>query len=81
MTPLRKKMIREMELRNFAYRTKKKYLESVTAFAKFYNTPPDKITYEMVEDYLLYLKTEKSLSPSTIRGYLERLKFFYNSVL
>lgn len=81
MTQLRKKMIREMELRNFAYRTKKKYLESVTAFAKFYNTPPDKITYEMVEDYLLYLKTEKSLSPSTIRGYLERLKFFYNSVL
>lgn len=81
MTKLRKKMIREMELRNLAYRTQKKYLEAVTALAKYYNTSPDRITYEMVEDYLIYLKTVKSLSPSTIRGYLDRLKFFYNSVL
>lgn len=80
MTRLREKMIREMELRNLSYRTQKKYLEAVTALAKFYKTPPDRISYEMIEDYLLYLKTVKQLAPSTIRGYLDRLKFFYNSV-
>ncbi len=80
MTMLRKKMIREMELRNLSYNTQKKYLEAVAAIAKFYKTSPDKISYEMIEDYLLYLKTVKLLSPSTISAYLDRLKFFYNSV-
>jgi len=81
MSKLRENMIRAMELRNLAPNTKRGYLTSITALANHYQTPPDKITYEMVEDFLLYLKNDKALAPSTLRTYAERFKFFYNTVL
>ena len=59
MTELREKMIREMELRNLSENTQRSYLQAVFALAKYYMQSPDKMTKEMIEDYLLYLKKEK----------------------
>ena len=59
MTELREKMIREMELRNLSENTQRYYLQAVFALAKYYMQSPDKMTKEMIEDYLLYLKKEK----------------------
>jgi len=81
MSQLREKMIRAMELRNLAPNTKRGYLTSITALANHYQTPPDKITYEMVEDFLLYLKNDKTLAPNSLRTYAGRFQFFYNTVL
>ncbi len=81
MTELRQMMIREMDLRNLSQKTQEVYLRSTAALAMFYNTPPDKITYEMIEDYLLYLKNVKCLEPGSIKVYLGGLTFFYNKVL
>ena len=53
MSTLREKMIKEMDLRNLAPNTKRGYLTSITALANHYQTSPDKITYEMVEDFIL----------------------------
>jgi hypothetical protein len=41
MTPLRKKMIKAMELRNLAKGTQYYYLLAVNGIARFYNQPPD----------------------------------------
>ena len=81
MTALRQKMTREMDLRNWAPSTKKSYLKTMTGLANHYMTPPDKISHEMVEDYMIYLIKDKKLSPSTLQSYASRFKFFYNQLL
>ena len=81
MTLLREKVIREMELRNFSKNTQKAYLSSITTLANHYRMSPDKITYRMSEDFILYLKNDKKLAIGTIRAYVDRFKFFYNIVL
>ncbi len=81
MTKLREKMVREMDLRNWAPSTKQAYLKTMTGLAGYYKTPPDKITHRMVEDYMLYLIKDKKLSPSSLQSYAARFRFFYNQFL
>jgi integrase/recombinase XerD len=81
MTELREKMIREMELRNLSRNTQKSYLQAVYGLAKHYAQSPDKMTKEMIEDYLLYLKKEKGKALTTIGSAITGLRFFYSHVL
>jgi integrase/recombinase XerD len=81
MTELRQKMIRAMELKNLSHRTQKAYLAAVTGIAKHYQKPPDQLTQEMIEDYLLYLKNEKGIAPNSRGTVLTGLRFFYNYVM
>ena len=81
MTELRQKMIREMELKNLSIHTRRTYLAAVTGLARHYHQSPEKITKEMVEDYLLYLKNEKGNAPATCGIVLTGLRFFYKHVL
>jgi integrase/recombinase XerD len=81
MTELRKKMIREMELRDLARNTQRTYLNAVIGLAKHYMQSPDNVTKEMIEDYLLYLKKEKGHAATTIGTAITGLRFFYNHVL
>jgi len=81
MSKLRKRMIKLMELKNLSKNTMRGYLSAITSLAKHYKMPPDKISYEMVEDYFLYLKNYKSLSSSSLHSYAGRFKYFYNTVL
>lgn len=81
MTELREKMIREMELRNLSKNTQKSYLQAVYGLAKHYTQSPDKMTKEMIEDYLLYLKKEKGKALTTIGSAITGLRFFYSHVL
>ena len=81
MSELRQRMIREMELRDFAEKTQKAYLWSVKGLAKYYMRSPDRIGQKEVEDYLLYLKNEKKAAYSTRNQITSGLKFFYNETL
>ena len=54
MTELRQKMIRAMELKNLSTNTQRTYLTAVSGLAKHYHKSPDKLSKEMIEDYLLY---------------------------
>ncbi len=80
MTKLRQKMIRAMELKNLSNHAQRAYLAAVTGLAKHYQLSPDKLTKEMIEDYLLYLKNEKGNAPNSCAGVLTGLRFFYNHV-
>jgi integrase/recombinase XerD len=80
MTPLRKKMIRAMELRNLSHHTQRSYLGAVKGLSRHYQKSPDKLTKEMIEDYLLYLKKEKGSAPNSCCAVLSGIKFFYNNV-
>jgi len=80
MTPLRKKMIRAMELRNLSHHSQRAYLSAVKGLARHYGQSPDKLTKEMVEDYLLYLRNDNGSAPNSCCTVLSGLRFFYNHV-
>jgi site-specific recombinase XerD len=80
MTKLRQKMIRAMELKNLSANTQRRYLSAVTGLAKHYQRSPVKITKEMIEDYLLYLKNDKGRAPNSCASALSGLRFFYKNV-
>ena len=80
MTELRQKMIRAMDLKDLSKHTQRTYLAAVTGLAKHYRTSPDKLTQEMIEDYLLYLKNVKGNAPNTRGTVLTGLRFFYGHV-
>ena len=80
MTELRQKMIRAMELKNLSDNTQRRYLSAVTGLAKHYQQSPVKITKEMIEDYLLYLKNDKGCAPNSCTSALSGLRFFYKNI-
>jgi site-specific recombinase XerD len=74
-------MLEEMNLRNFAPTTQKAYLYAVTKLAQYYKRPPDELGKEQIRSYLLYLTTERKLSPNTMTMLISGLRFFYNETL
>ncbi len=78
---LRDRMIEEMQLRNFAASTQKSYLYTITKLAQYYNRPPDQLGKEQIRSYLLYLTTERKLSPNTMTALIAGLRFLYNETL
>jgi site-specific recombinase XerD len=81
MTELRQQMIRAMDLKNLSNHSKRSYLAAVCRLSAYYHTSPENITDEMIDDYLLYLKNEKGLAPSSCICALTGLRFFYTNVL
>ncbi len=80
MSKLRQKMIRAMELKNLSDNTQRTYLTAVTGLTKHYQKSPDKLSKEMIEDYLLYLKNDKGKCPNSCASALSGLRFFYKHV-
>ncbi len=79
MSELRKKMIKEMEFRNFAKSTHEAYLRAVVGIAIHYKKSPDKISEAEIYDYLK--KKKKTLQYSTCNVAISGLRFFYNETL
>jgi len=77
MTPLRQRMIADMQLRGLADRTQQSYLSAVHHLARYYQKSPDQLTDEELRQYFLYLRNEKRLAPSTIHVALNALRFLY----
>ncbi len=81
MSELRKKMIKAVELRNLSKNTQRSYLAAVSGLAKHYKKSPDKISKDMIEDYLLYLKNGKKNAFNSVGSVVSGLRFFFNNVL
>ena len=81
MTELGNKMIKSMEVRNLSTNTERSYLAAVCGLARHYNKSPDKVSKDMVEDYLLYLRSEKGLASNTVGTTVSGLRCLYNHVL
>jgi site-specific recombinase XerD len=81
MTPLRQKLIDEIQLRGFSIHTQDSYVRSVTGLARFYHRSPDQINDEELKSYLLYLLRERKLGVSSLIVAVSGLRFFYGKVL
>ena len=69
MTPLRKRMIEDMQLRNFAPGTQRSYVHHVEEFARYFRRSPEHLDLEAVRQFQLYLIEERALSASTINTF------------
>ena len=80
-TPLREKMIYDMQLERLAPITQRIYLKAVSGLAAFYRCSPDRLEPEHIRAYLHHLLTERQLSWSACNQAAAGLKFFYTKTL
>jgi integrase/recombinase XerD len=81
MTPLRQRMIEDLQLRGLSARTQEMYVRAVRQLAAHYHKSPDQITEEELRDSFLYLKNIKHYSRSASTIALCGLTFFYEHTL
>jgi integrase/recombinase XerD len=81
MTPLRKRMLEDMQLRNLAPETQRNYIHHVAGFAKYFGKSRELLDLEAVRQYQLYLLNERKLSPETINQYISAIQFLYLTTL
>ncbi len=81
MTPLRQRMIDDMQLRNLAPETQRNYIAHCAAFAKFFGKSPELLDQEAVREYLRYQLNERRLQPESINQQVSALKFLYLTTL
>jgi len=81
MTPLRQRMVQEMELRRFTPRTIESYVAAIVGLATFYHRSPDQLKLEEVRSYLHHLLSERRLSQGTCNLRAAAITFLYREVL
>jgi site-specific recombinase XerD len=81
MTPLRQKLIDEIQLRGFSIHTQDSYVRCVTGLARFYRRSPDKIADDEIKAYLLHLLRIKKLAVGSLIVAVSALRFFFGQVL
>ena len=77
MTPLRQKLIDEIQLRGFSPNTQRSYVRSVAGLAQFYHRSPDQIGDDQIKAYLLHLLRIKKLAVSSLIVAVSALRFFF----
>jgi integrase/recombinase XerD len=81
MTSLRKRMIEDMEVRNFSPLSQTVYLHHVSLFARHFGKSPALLGPEEIRAYQVYLTNEKKLATSTLRVAGGALRFLYKVTL
>lgn len=81
MTPLRMRMIRELELQRKAPKTVEAYVTAVAQLATHYGRSPEWIELEEVRSFLHHLIAEKKLSFSSVNQKLAGIRFLWRDVL
>ena len=81
MTPLRQRMVEDMQLRNFSAQTIRAYLHCVAAFAQHFHTSPEHLGPEHVRTYQLFLVQDKQRAWPTVVQTVCALRFFYTVTL
>lgn len=81
MTQLRKRMLEELQRRNYSPNTSRAYLRAVEEFARYFGKSPDKLRQEHLRQYQLHLLQDRELTVGTIVGRIAALRFFFVKVL
>jgi integrase/recombinase XerD len=81
MTQLRKRMLEELQRRNYSPNTIRPYLYAVEDFARYFGKSPDKLGQDHLRQYQLHLLNDCELTVETIVGRIAALRFFFVKVL
>lgn len=81
MTPLRRRMLEDMQLRGLSARTQGCYVTAVRQLADHYRRSPDQLTEEDLRQYFLHLANEKKVARATATIALCGIRFFFTHTL
>jgi integrase/recombinase XerD len=81
VTPLRQRMLEDLQIRHYSPTTIRLYLHSVAEFARHFHKPPDQLGPEQIRQYQLFLIKDKQASPSTCVQLVCALRFLYTHTL
>jgi len=81
MTPLRQRMLDDMQIRNLASSTQRAYVEHVARFARHFGRSPALLGPKEIRAYQVYLATDKQSAPATIGIAVAALRFLYTVTL
>jgi integrase/recombinase XerD len=81
MTPLRRRMIEDMELKNLSAVTIRTYVSRVAHFAAHFRRSPERLGRDEARAYLLHLVQERKVSWSVYNQTLCALRFCYEVTL
>src|SRR5215471_18834533 len=80
MTPLRRRMLEDMQIRNYSLHTMDRYLRYMAQFAKHFDTSPDRLGPEHIRTYQLHLHHTPASEGVFIQTVCA-LRFFYETTL
>jgi integrase/recombinase XerD len=81
MTPLRHRMIEDMQIRNLAHRTQVSYVEQVGRFARHFGKSPELLGPAEIRAWQLHLTQDKRLAASSISVAVAALRCLYTVTL
>ena len=81
MTPLRRRMIEDMQIRNLSPQTQRAYVEQVARFARHFGQSPERLGRAEIRAWQIYLIEERRLAASSISVAVAALRFFYTVTL
>jgi len=77
VTHLRRKMLEELERRNYSADTTRRYLRIVERFAQHFGKSPDKLGPDHIRTYQAYLLKVRNLDPGSVENHVAALRFLY----
>ena len=77
MTHLRKRMLEELQRRNYSEGTTRAYLQAVQQFAVHFGRSPDKLGPDDLRSYQAYLLVERKLAVASVVARVAALRFFF----
>ena len=76
VSPLRQRMISDMELAGYTKETQTCYIGAVVKLQDHYKIRPDKLSEKQVQQYILWLRNEKKVPKGTFQTNWSGIKFF-----
>jgi integrase/recombinase XerD len=81
MTPLRQRLLEDMQIRNLSVNTQRSYVEQISRFARHFSQSPLALGPEEIRAYQVYLTNERKLAPGSIVIAVSALRFLYKVTL
>ena len=81
MSPLRRRMIEDMQIRNLTPNTQRVYVAHLVRLACYFGKSPDLLGPAEIRTYLIHLTQERRLAASSIIVAVSAFRFFYTVTL
>jgi len=81
MSPLRQRMLEDMQLRNYSAGTQRSYIHYVADYANYFGLSPAKLGLDDIRNYQLFLIEKRQLSTESINCFLSAAQFLYTVTL
>ena len=80
ISPLRRRMLEDMTVRNLSPATQRSYVHAVSKFSRFFGRSPDRLTLEDVRTFQVHLASQ-GVAWASLNQTVAALRFFYGVTL